>query len=127
RIAAEVLRARAARRGSVVRVQEPATPQRETAAADAGREPPPNRLKRRDALVELAPPACREPLPIALGRLPVDGQRVEGVPGAVARNARRLPGLDQRDAAKRHDRVAALVAVRTARADQASALVEPQR
>src|SRR5437763_10054159 len=64
----EIVRASADRTGLVLGIEQRARAQRETAAADARREAAADRLERRDALVELAPPAAREPLPVALGR-----------------------------------------------------------
>ena len=57
----------------------------------------------------------REPLPVALGRRAVGRQRVERRADALERDARRLARLDERDAAQRDARVAALVAVGCAR------------
>ena len=61
-----------------------------------------------------------------VGVLPA-GSVVERGPDPLERDAGRLPRLDERDAAQRHARVAALVAVRAPRRDQPLALVEAER
>src|SRR5262245_59943161 len=64
----EIMRAAAERTGFVLGVEQRTGSERETAAADARRQPPADRLVRRDALVELAAPATGEPLPVAFRR-----------------------------------------------------------
>ena len=71
--------------------------------------------------------AAREPLPVALRRCAAGGERVERGADPLERDARGLAGLDQRDAPQRGAVVAALVAVRPPRGDQALALVEAER
>src|SRR5205814_7319970 len=62
--------------GLVAGIEQRTAPQGEAAAADAAGQAPADALERRDAQVELGAPAAREPLPVALGRRPVLGQRV---------------------------------------------------
>src|SRR5262249_49088767 len=100
--------------------------QRQTAAADAGRQAVADRFERRDPRIELGAPRAREPLPIALRRLLSRGEAVEGGTDPPERDAGRLPRLDQGDAAKRDSRVAALVPAGPPRNDQALALVETE-
>src|SRR6478735_7155487 len=123
----EIVRAAAERTRLVIRVEQGAGAKRETAAADARRQPTADRLERRDALVELAPPAAREPLPVALRRRLAGRERLEGSPDPLEWDAGRLSRLQKRDAPQRDGRVAPLVAVRAPRRDEPFALVEAER
>src|SRR5215471_3315279 len=107
----EIVRAPAERTRLVGRVEQRARAERETAAADARRQPAADRLERCDALVELAPPAAREPLPVALRRRLALWQLVERGSNPFERNTCRLPRLDERHAPQSDGRVAPLVAV----------------
>jgi hypothetical protein len=80
------VRSAAERTRFVTRIEQGARPQREAAAADARRQPAADRLERRNALVELAPPAPRQPLPVALRRLLARGQLVERGPDPLERD-----------------------------------------
>ena len=125
--AQEVLRARALGGRLVLGVQELALVDRETAAADAGVEAVAERLQRGDPSLEVLAPALREPLPVAARGSAVRGKRRERGADAFERDARGAPGLDEGEAAEDGSFVAALVALRALGADQAFALVEPQR
>src|SRR5690242_10487899 len=92
----EIVGASAERTRFVPGIEQRTRAEREAAAADACRQPPANGLERRDALVELATPAAREPLPVALGRRLAGGQLVECGPDALERDAGGLPGLHER-------------------------------
>src|SRR5216684_2617717 len=81
-----VVRAAAETSSLVVGVEQPACLERQTAAADARRQPAADRLERRDALVELAAPAAREPFPVALRRRAALRQGVEGGANALERD-----------------------------------------
>src|SRR5690242_14217599 len=98
----QVVRAAAQLSGFIVGVEQSTRLQREAAAPDAGCQPPADRLERRDALVELAAPARREPLPVALRRSLVGRQRLEGLADAFERDACGLARLDQGDATEGH-------------------------
>src|SRR4029079_14208081 len=74
----EIVRPSAERTRLVRGVEQRTRAQRETAAADARRQPAADRLRQRGPLVELAPPAAREPFPVALRRRLAGGQLVEG-------------------------------------------------
>src|SRR2546423_5422997 len=76
----QVVRAAAEASGLVAGIEQAASLQRETAAADACREPAADRLERRDPLVELPPPGARQTLPVALRRLTTGGPRGERLP-----------------------------------------------
>src|SRR5689334_2349733 len=123
----EIVGASAERTRLVLGIEQCAGAEREAAAADACRQPPANRLERRDALVELARPAAREALPVALRRRLAGGQPVECGPDPLERDSGGLARLHERDAAQGDRREAALVALRPPRRDQALALVEAQR
>src|SRR6266436_1339939 len=60
----QVMRAAAETCGLVARVEQSARLQRQTATADARRQPASDCFERCDALVELAAPAARETLPV---------------------------------------------------------------
>src|SRR4051794_28945485 len=120
----EILRASAERTRFVAGIEQRARAERETAAADARRQPAADRLERRDALVELPAPAAREPLPIALRRGLPPRHLAEGGGDPAGGAAGRLPRLHERDAAQGDARVAPLVSVRPSSRDEPLALVE---
>src|SRR3954447_494536 len=112
--------------GVVGGVEQAARLERETAAADARRQPAADRLQHLDPLVELARPTARQSLPVALRRRLVRGQRVQRVPDPLERDPRLLAGLDERDSSERRRDVAPLVALGALRGDQSLPFVEPQ-
>src|SRR5436190_689370 len=123
----EIVRASAERTRLVLRIEQRAGAERQTAAADTRRQSAADRLERRNALVELEPPAAREPLPVALRRRLAGGERLEGSPDPLERDPGCLSRLQKRDAPQRDGRVAPLVAVRAPRRDEPLALVETER
>src|SRR4051794_1530764 len=120
----EIVRASAERTRFVPGIEQCTGAERETAAADARRQAPADRLERRDALVELPAPAAREPLPVALRRCLSHRQLVERGPDPVERDAGCLPRLQERDAPQGDACVAPLVSVGPPSRDEPFALVE---
>jgi hypothetical protein len=111
----------------VVGIEQLAGVDRQTAAADAGREPVADRLERRDAVVNVLAPALGQPLPVAAVRGPVRRQGGKGRADPVERYTRRAAGLDQRDPPQHGSLVAALVPGRSLRDDQPFTFVETER
>src|SRR4051794_25358691 len=113
--------------GLVGGVQQAAGLERETAAADARRQPAADRLQHLDALVELPCPGARQAFPVALRRRLVRRKRVERLPDPLERDSRLLARLDERHPAECRRDVTALVAVGALRRDQSLPLVEAER
>ena len=113
--------------GLVVGVQQLALVDREAAAADAGGQALAQGLQGLDACVEVVTPAARQALPVAPARRSARRQARECGADLDERDAGGSACLDERDPAKNGSVVAALVAVRPGRGDQAATLVEAQR
>ena len=117
----------AARGHLVAGVVQRARLEAQAAAADAAVELVAQPLDPLDLLVEPRPPGAAEPGPVGLGRRAVLGKGGEGLADLVEAEADPLRGADEREPAQRRLLVAALVARRAHRADQAPGLVEPDR
>src|SRR5579884_33969 len=125
-VAPEVVRARPERGGLVVRVEEAAAVDGETATADAGGEPVAQGLQGGDAAIDVGTPGAGEAFPVAAARRPVGGQCLQRDPDLLERDTGGTAGLDERHPAQGGPGVAALVAPRAVGADQAPRLVEAQ-
>src|SRR2546421_1708209 len=123
----EIVRASAERTRLVLRIEQRAGAERQTAAADARRQSAADRLERRNALVELALPAAREHLPVALRRRLAGGERLAGSPAPLQPGASRLSRPQKRDAPRRYPRVAPLGTRRGPRRDEPPALADARR
>ena len=125
-VSSEVVRTRTRSSRLVVRVEKLAGVDRETAAADAGREPVAECFEGGDAAVDVLAPAAGKPLPVASVRCAVRRQSRKSSTDPVEGNSRGAPGLNQRDPPKHGPLVAALVSRRSARDEQAFFLVEAE-
>src|SRR6188472_4709223 len=106
------MRPGAALDGLVIRVEQVALVDRETAAADARGQPFAQRLQGRDPRVEVRSPAVREALPVAAAGGTLRRETIERRADLAQRDPGRTACLDEGDPAQDGPVVAALVAVR---------------
>src|SRR5215210_4008739 len=126
-VALEVVGACAESGRLVLRIEQLAFVDREAAAPDACRQAAAEGLEHRDPAVEVGAPPLRQAFPVAAARDPVLGQSGERLVDLSQRDAGGLARLDESDSPEHRAVVAALVAVRPPRADEALLLVEAER
>src|SRR5262249_5541039 len=101
--------------------------QAQTAAPDTAGEVVAKALQVQDAVVEILPPARRQPSPVLAGRDAVGGQGGQGLADAGQRDAEALRHADECDAPERLARVSTLIATGAAAVYEAFAFVEVKR
>src|SRR5215470_20000830 len=123
----QVVRAGPVGRQLVVRVGDPALPQRQAATSDAASESVAHALQQADLLVQSPPPGGGQARPVRFGRGTATGQGGQRLRHFVEGEANPLGNPDKCDASKLAAVVAPLIASAAVGPDESACLVEPER